>query len=272
MPACVCTCCAPRAPRHAASTRHSAARSDERSVSLLMSLNRPQPPGIGSVASLLAMDRTTLTAALKPLVSRGLVTISVDRKGRRSRLLTIRPAGRPRSAREGFSYLAADSCRAGKTYFTARGAAGRTARVGIGGIDRGRPPRSPTLATQLVDNCVQHTAGPYIRTTTWFGTSVRPLSVKSGPPGPVRRMSAIPPIAEVSARARYVRNVPVAGSCTVSKQQCFYSITSSAMASTLDGTVRLRAFAVLRLITRSIFVDCCTGISAGFAPLRIWPA
>src|SRR3979409_1860839 len=34
--------------------------------SLLMSLNRPVPPSMGSVASLLAMDRTTLTAALKP--------------------------------------------------------------------------------------------------------------------------------------------------------------------------------------------------------------
>lgn len=62
--------------------------------SLLMSLNRPQPPGIGSVASLLAMDRTTLTAALKPLVRRGLVAVSVDKKDRRSRLLTIKPAGR----------------------------------------------------------------------------------------------------------------------------------------------------------------------------------
>jgi DNA-binding MarR family transcriptional regulator len=62
--------------------------------SLLMSLNRSQPPSIGSVASLLAMDRTTLTAALKPLVRRGLVTISVDKKDRRTRLLTIRPAGR----------------------------------------------------------------------------------------------------------------------------------------------------------------------------------
>jgi hypothetical protein len=35
--------------------------------SLRMSLNRPQPPEISAVASLLAMDRTTLTAALKPL-------------------------------------------------------------------------------------------------------------------------------------------------------------------------------------------------------------
>jgi len=62
--------------------------------SLLMALNRPQPPSIGSVASLLVMDRTTLTAALKPLVRRRLVTISVDKKDRRSRLLTIKPAGR----------------------------------------------------------------------------------------------------------------------------------------------------------------------------------
>ena len=32
--------------------------------SLLMSLNRPEPPSLGPVARLLAMDRTTLTAAL----------------------------------------------------------------------------------------------------------------------------------------------------------------------------------------------------------------
>lgn len=69
--------------------------------SLLMSLNRPEPPSIGSVAALLAMDRTTLTAALKPLVRRRLVTISVDKNDRRTRLLTIKPAGRALLA-EGF--------------------------------------------------------------------------------------------------------------------------------------------------------------------------
>src|SRR3546814_4549676 len=47
--------------------------------SLMMSLNRPEPPGPASVASLLAMDRTTLTAALKPLRRRGLVEVTVDR-------------------------------------------------------------------------------------------------------------------------------------------------------------------------------------------------
>src|SRR5882757_3480633 len=55
--------------------------------SLLMSLNRPEPPGMSSVASLLAMDRTTLTAALKPLERRGLVTAAPDPSDRRGRRL-----------------------------------------------------------------------------------------------------------------------------------------------------------------------------------------
>ncbi len=62
--------------------------------SLLMSLNRPAPPKLGSVANLLAMDRTTLTAALKPLERRKLVKVAVDKEDRRGRLLTITPAGR----------------------------------------------------------------------------------------------------------------------------------------------------------------------------------
>ena len=62
--------------------------------SLLMSLNRPEPPTLGSVAFLLVMDRTTLTANLKPLERRGLLTVSVDKKDRRSRRLALTPAGR----------------------------------------------------------------------------------------------------------------------------------------------------------------------------------
>jgi len=61
--------------------------------SLLMSLNRPEPATIGSVAALLAMDRTTLTAALKPLARRGLVKITVDPTDRRSRRLILTTAG-----------------------------------------------------------------------------------------------------------------------------------------------------------------------------------
>ena len=62
--------------------------------SLLNALNRPQPPAIGPVAQLLAMDRTTLTAALKPLERDGLVTVVADPKDRRSRLLHLTDKGR----------------------------------------------------------------------------------------------------------------------------------------------------------------------------------
>lgn len=61
--------------------------------SLLMALNRPNPPPLGPVADLLAMDRTTLTAALKPLERRGLVEVRIDPADRRSRLLALTPAG-----------------------------------------------------------------------------------------------------------------------------------------------------------------------------------
>ncbi|MDE2227781.1 MAG: MarR family transcriptional regulator [Alphaproteobacteria bacterium] len=57
--------------------------------SLLMSLNRPEPPTIGAVAGLLAMDRTTLTAALKPLARRGLVKVASDPVDKRSRRLQL---------------------------------------------------------------------------------------------------------------------------------------------------------------------------------------
>jgi DNA-binding MarR family transcriptional regulator len=61
--------------------------------SMMMALNRPEPPSIGQVASVLAMDRTTLTAALKPLERRGLVAVTVDAADRRSRRLKLTPAG-----------------------------------------------------------------------------------------------------------------------------------------------------------------------------------
>src|SRR5438105_1035734 len=48
-----------------------------------------------------------------------------------------------------------------------------------------------------------------------------------------------------------------------------HSITSSARASTVAGTSRPSALAVLRLITVSYLVGACTGRSAGISPLRI---
>src|SRR5262249_730604 len=59
--------------------------------SLLMSLNRPDPPSIGSVSVLLARDRTTLTANLKPLERRGLVQVTADAADKRTRRLTLPP-------------------------------------------------------------------------------------------------------------------------------------------------------------------------------------
>jgi DNA-binding MarR family transcriptional regulator len=67
--------------------------------SLLMSLNRPEPPPMGPVANLLAMDRTTLTAALKPLRRRGLVRVAMDKNDRRSRTLILTAKGKGLLAR-----------------------------------------------------------------------------------------------------------------------------------------------------------------------------
>lgn len=61
--------------------------------SMMMSLNRPEPPSIGSIAALLSVDHTTLTAALKPLQRRGLVAVMVDANDRRIRRLKLTPAG-----------------------------------------------------------------------------------------------------------------------------------------------------------------------------------
>src|SRR5262252_10689304 len=61
--------------------------------SLLMSLNRPDAASIGSVSALLAMDRTTLTANLKPLERRGLVAVSTDNVDKRTRRLVLLPKG-----------------------------------------------------------------------------------------------------------------------------------------------------------------------------------
>src|SRR5439155_23288719 len=50
-----------------------------------------------------------------------------------------------------------------------------------------------------------------------------------------------------------------------------HSITSPARADSIGGTTMPSAFAVVRLMTNSNFVDCATGRSAGFSPLRIRP-
>src|SRR5262249_30866711 len=65
------------------------------------------------------------------------------------------------------------------------------------------------------------------------------------------------------------REINVAPGTHAAQQHACYSITSSARASSIGGTSRPSAFAVLRLITSSYLVGACTGRSAGFSPLRM---
>ena len=66
--------------------------------SFLMGLNRPHPPQIGEVAALLGADRTTLTAALKPMVRRGWAEVAIDPADRRVRRIILTEGGRARLA------------------------------------------------------------------------------------------------------------------------------------------------------------------------------
>ncbi len=61
--------------------------------SLLMSLNRSEPPNMAEIAAVLAMDRTTLTAALKPLERRGLLRVATAKEDRRARRVSLTAAG-----------------------------------------------------------------------------------------------------------------------------------------------------------------------------------
>ena len=61
--------------------------------SLLMSLNRPEPPPLAPVARLLGLDRTTLVAAVKPLERRGLLAVVAGSQGH-GRLLRLTDLGR----------------------------------------------------------------------------------------------------------------------------------------------------------------------------------
>jgi DNA-binding MarR family transcriptional regulator len=62
--------------------------------SLLNALNRKGPSTMAEVSEVLAMDRTTLTANLKPLERRGLVAMGVVPNDRRSKRIDLTPSGR----------------------------------------------------------------------------------------------------------------------------------------------------------------------------------
>lgn len=62
--------------------------------SILMALSRPQPTAMPELAEILGMDRTTLTAALKPLERRGLLQLGRNTEDRRARQMALTDEGR----------------------------------------------------------------------------------------------------------------------------------------------------------------------------------
>jgi len=67
--------------------------------SLMMVLNAQEAPSMQVISSVLDMDRTTVTANLKPLERRGLVKVLVDAEDRRSRRAQLTASGRKVLAR-----------------------------------------------------------------------------------------------------------------------------------------------------------------------------
>jgi hypothetical protein len=117
---------------------------------------------------------------------------------------------------------------------------------------------------------------------------VRPESGASSP-WPELATAAAPPLVILDAVARragqrgLVRFAPKATEvlrcrkaslCAISdigalRKPADYSITSSAVASSVAGTVSPSAFAIFKLSTSSYLVGACTGRSAGLSPLRM---
>src|SRR6516225_5722810 len=86
-------------------------------------------------------------------------------------------------------------------------------------------------------------------------------------------------IEKISRRAKFFRFKDRTCACVVDRSVrcqalgCWpdYSITSSARAISIGGMSRLSERAVCKLRTNSNLVDCRTGMSAGFVPLRMLP-
>src|SRR5262249_52154376 len=94
------------------------------------------------------------------------------------------------------------------------------------------------------------------------------VSLRLGIAFVVRQEHADPPHAVALLRSRSERPCR----CAADERDEFapaHSITSSARASRVGGTMRPIAFAALRLMTSSYLTGACTGRSPGFSPLRM---
>ena len=91
-----------------------------------------------------------------------------------------------------------------------------------------------------------------------IGAPIRPIFATGA------AKACVPLDDSTSQRASFARNrCPQGGPAT-------HSITSSAISRNSRETVRPSCLAVFRLRTSSNVVGCCTGNSAGLAPLRIF--
>ncbi len=96
-------------------------------------------------------------------------------------------------------------------------------------------------------------------------------SLRHAVKGTLRPLSAIRIFASARRPAAPNRLINVRfGGCEQMQQvHHYYSITSSARASTVAGRSRPSALATFKLMTSSNLVGCSTGRSAGLAPLKI---
>src|SRR5215211_1585030 len=133
-------------------------------------------------------------------------------------------------------------------------------------FDPGRASAPRIAAPHILPSSEQRLSAPAISDLSWLNPTPHAIAVYASQPlSPATTQHSLP-------SGRYSLLGPdLHRQDRTSFAWRTYSITSSARASKVGGTVRPRAFAVFRLITSSNLVGCRTGRSAGFSPLRIRP-
>jgi hypothetical protein len=107
---------------------------------------------------------------------------------------------------------------------------------------------------------------PHSLTHIWLATHGRSIQLGHSRRDRLRATIGPRPLRPESDHSRHESEM---ARWALRRHQLTYSITSSAVASSDEGTVRPSALAALRLITSSNLVGCWIGRLAGFSPLRM---